>query len=100
MTLGQFIYAFRKALSLTQEEFSEQLEEREEYARYVYPRYIHRWEHDKNRPRQATVSQIRLLDAPLFDKLWLSARRQHEFQQFVSEVAKSRRSWPNYRFEC
>ncbi len=100
MTFGHFIYAFRKALGLTQEAFSEQLEKRKGYARYVYPRYIQRWEHDKNRPRQATVSRIRLLDAPLFDKLWLSALRQHELQQFVSEVARSRRSRPDYRFGC
>ncbi len=98
MTFGHFICAFRKALGLTQEAFSEQLEEREGYARFVYPRYIQRWEHDKNRPRQVTVSRIRLLDVSLFDKLWLSALRQHELQQFVSEVARSRRSGPDYRF--
>ncbi len=105
MTLGHFIYALRRSLGLTQRKFSEQLqqlEEQEEPARYRYvdPRYIQRWEHDEHRPRQATVSRIRRLDAPLFDKLWLSALRQHEFQQFVSEVARSRRSRTNYRFGC
>lgn len=98
MTFGHFIYAFRKALDLTQEAFSEQLDVQEGYTRFVYPRYVQRWEHDKNMPRQATVTRMRLLDAPLFDRLWLSALRQHEFQQCVSEITRSRRSRPAYRF--
>ena len=96
MSFGHFIYAFRKALGLTQEEFSEKLEVQEGYARCVYPRYIQRWEHDEYRPRKATVLQIRMLNAPLFDTWWLSALRQHELQQFTSEFARSRESQSDY----
>jgi len=100
MTLGQFIYGFRKSLGLTQKEFSEKLEELEAYIRYVDPRYIQRWEHDKNAPRKATVLRIRTVNAALFDDLWLSALRQHEFRQLISEIVRSRRFRSDYRFGC
>jgi transcriptional regulator with XRE-family HTH domain len=98
MTFGQFIYVFRKSLDLTQKKFSEKLEELEAHVRYIDPRYIQRWEHDKHVPRKATVLQIRMLNAASFDKLWLSVLCQYEFQQLVSEAVRSRRFQLDYRF--
>jgi len=100
MTFEHFIFAFCNALGLTQAKFSERLEEQEGYARYVDPRNIQRWEHDTHRPRKATMSRIRQIDAPLFDQFWSSARRQHELQQAVSEAARSRRFQRLHWFIC
>ncbi len=91
MTFGRFIRTYRCSFVLTQEGFAGKLE--------VEPRTDQRWEKGGNIPRGATVARMRLLNATLFDEL-RSFARQYEFQQFVSEVVRSRRFRPGYRFGC
>src|SRR5437870_5691712 len=82
MTFNLLIRTYRCSSVLTQEGFAEKLE--------VEPRTVQRWEKGGNIPRGATVARMRLLNAALFDELWLLLV-QYELQQLVSDVIRSRR---------
>jgi transcriptional regulator with XRE-family HTH domain len=80
-TYGRYLSASRRSLRLSQEKFAEKIE--------VESRTVQRWESDENVPRKSTIYQMQLLNLRSFEEI-RSVVYQCEFQQFVSEMIRSK----------